>query len=192
VLILARHGQTAPNASGLLLGRGDPPLNDLGRREAEALATVPLIGGADRVVCSPLLRTRQTAEALGLPITVDERWIEVDYGIYEGLPVADVPSSEWKAWRADATFSPPGGESIAHVAQRVRAACESLAAEASSSDVVVVSHVSPIKAGIAWALGVADEVIWRMFLATTGVSTIVIGVDGPTLRSFNETSHRPS
>ncbi|SUZ62101.1 uncharacterized protein METZ01_LOCUS14955, partial [marine metagenome] len=43
------------------------------------------------VVSSPLLRTRRTAEAFGMDVEVDDRWIEMDYGEFDGRPVADVP-----------------------------------------------------------------------------------------------------
>ena len=66
-----------------------------------------------------------------------------------------------------------------------------------TGDVVVVSHVSPIKAAVAWALGVGDETSWRMFVDVASVTCIGpgrVGPDGPTpsLRSFNATDLRPS
>ncbi len=160
-------------------------------RQGEALG-----GGrfhhAERVVCSPLRRARQTAEAFGLPVTVDERWAEIDYGVYDGMPLDEVPASLWREWDHDLGWTPEGGESLAGVAARVRDACDDLWAEAATSDVVVVSHVSPIKAAICWALGVPDETIWRMFVAVASVSRIGAGRAGaPTLHSYSETAHRP-
>ena len=76
MLVLVRHGQTDANARGLLLGRADPPLSELGRRQAEALAA--LVPGAARVVASPLIRTVETASAFGRPVEIDDRWIELD------------------------------------------------------------------------------------------------------------------
>jgi broad specificity phosphatase PhoE len=191
VLIVIRHGQTASNASGLLLGRGDPPLNELGRRQAEALAGIAGVAGAVTVVSSPLRRCQETAGLLHRPVRVDERWIEIDYGDYEGTPLGDVPAEVWAKWRTEVSWAPPGGESLAAVGIRVRAACEDLAEQAAHSDVVVVSHVSPIKAAVAWALGVGDAVAWRMFLDVAAVCRIAVGPLGPSLRSYNETHHRP-
>lgn len=186
MLVLVRHGQTDANARGLLLGRADPPLSELGRRQAAALATrVP----ADaRVVASPLRRARETAAAFGRPVDVDERWIELDYGEFDGKPVADVPADLWTAWRADPHFVPAGGESLAMVGTRVRAACDELLDEARAHDVVVVSHVSPLKAAIAWALGAGDELSWRMFVQLASIARVAIGPWGPSLHSFNETA----
>lgn len=187
MLILLRHGQTATNAEGRLLGRADPELTELGLAQARAAATA--LGGVDRVVTSPLRRARLTAECLGAPIEVDDRWIELDYGDYDGLPFQEVPSDVWSRWRDDADFVPPGGESLAAVGKRVRAACADLAEDAAEKNVVVVSHVSPIKAAVAWALGVGDETAWRMFLDVAAVTRIAVGPRGPSLRSFNERSH---
>ena len=58
-----------------------------------------------------------------------------------------------------------------------------------TGDVVVVSHVSPIKAGVAWALGTGDEIAWRMFVALASVTRIAVSDRGPLLRSFNEVAH---
>ena len=187
MLYVVRHGRTESNASGLLLGRGDPPLDDLG--VVQARATAAAIGPIDRVVASPLLRARQTAEEFGQAIELDDRWIELDYGEFEGRPVIDVPSETWVAWRNDLDWAPPGGESHRRLGARVRSACDDLLDEAAIRDIVVVTHVSPIKAALAWALGVGDEVAWRCFVATAAVMTIGTGRAGPSLRGFNDTSH---
>jgi broad specificity phosphatase PhoE len=192
VILLVRHGQTAANAAGLLLGRADPPLTDLGRLQAAASAAT--LAGVTRVVTSPLCRARQTAEAFGprVGVEVDERWTELDYGEFEGWPVKDVPNSTWQRWRRDASYSPPGGESLAALGRRVRDACEELTSDDGDDDVAVISHVSPIKAAIAWALGVDDTVAWRMFLDQASISRVAIGANGPSLRSYNETHHLAS
>jgi broad specificity phosphatase PhoE len=185
VLFLVRHGQTAENARGLLLGRQDPALSEIGRRQAKALADV--IPPDVRVISSPLRRARQTAEALGQPIVVDERWIELDYGSLDGCRPEELSADMWRRWRADATFVPPGaGESLRALGERVRAACEELTADAAERDVVVVTHVSPIKAAIAWVLDVGDEIAWRMFVRDGSIARIRIDRNGPALLSFNE------
>ena len=189
MLILVRHGEVPANASGLLLGRRDEHLNELGRRQAAAVASV--LGLPARVVSSPLARARETATALGLPVEVDPRWVELDYGAYEGTPAGAAGRAGLGSppRRADPSFSPPGGESLAAVGERVREACEGLAAEASVADVVVVSHVSPIKAAVAWALGVGDATAARMHLGVASICRVGFASSGPVLHSFNERSH---
>jgi broad specificity phosphatase PhoE len=183
VLLLVRHGETAPNVEGRVLGRADPPLTQRGREQAAAVARA--LPRPDLVVSSPLQRALVTAGAFGVKPRVDERWIELDYGELDGRTLAEVPEGTWTRWRDDSSFAPPGGESLDALGARVRAACEELAPVAASGVVVVVSHVSPIKAALTWALGVTDATAWRMYVEDAGVSRIDIGPLGPSLRWFN-------
>lgn len=188
MLIVVRHGRTDANASGLLLGRRlDPGLDALGEKQAAALAAA--VPRPARVISSPLRRTRQTAAAFGCPVEVDERWIELDYGDLDGTPLREVPADVWMAWRADVTLAPGGGESLVELGTRVRAACAAVAEEAAGTDIVVVTHVSPVKAALAWALGVGDEVSWRAFVAPGSITRIATAGPGPSLHSFNGCAH---
>ncbi len=195
MIVVVRHGRTAANARGLLLGRADPPLDAEGTRQAAALGAECAALDVARVVTSPLQRCRQTAEAVAaavggaVEVAVDERWIELDYGEFDGRAFGDLPAGTWDAWRADIGWRPPGGESLADLGARVRDACAELAPEARDRDVVVVSHVSPIKAAVAWALGVGDEVVWRLWVAPASITRIGWGSAGTVLRSFNEVAH---
>lgn len=194
MLILARHGRTTANAQRLLLGRMDLPLDELGLTQADAVgAALTQSDTPARIVASPLQRTRATAEAIaarcGLSVEFDDRFIEVDYGEYDGAPLAEVPHEVWQHWRTDIGWVPPGGESLAAVGERVRQACEDYAAEAAERDVVVVTHVSPIKAAVAWALATGDEAAWRMFCDVASISRVRTTGGNPTLVSFNETGH---
>jgi broad specificity phosphatase PhoE len=188
VLFVVRHGRTAVNAAGLLLGRQDPPLDEVGVAQADAMARA--LGSVDHVVCSPLTRCRATAERLSATaVEVDERWIELDYGEYEGMPLADVPASTWKEWRSDIEFRPPGGETLAELGARVREACNALKTDSAEGEtIVVVSHVSPIKAAVAWALGVDDTVTWRLYVAPASVSRISTAGGRISLHGFNDVS----
>jgi broad specificity phosphatase PhoE len=187
MLLLVRHGQTAANAAGQLLGRADVPLTETGLEQAAALAAA--LGPVERVISSPLQRARQTAAAFGSHVDVDDRWTELDYGIYDELPLADVPMELWERWRADPEYAPPEGESLASVGRRVQSACDELAPAAAGTDIVIVSHVSPIKASVAWALGVGDQIAWRTFVAVASITRIGVTERGPLLRSFNEVAH---
>ncbi|MFN0091655.1 MAG: histidine phosphatase family protein [Acidimicrobiales bacterium] len=187
MLILVRHGRTAANAAGLLQGRVDNPLDEVGVAQAEALGRV--IGGGEVVVASPLLRARQTAEAIaaGAPVELDERFLELDYGAFDGVPTREVPAEVWDRWRRDPSFAPPGGETLEQLQRRVNSGLDAWAERAVAADVVVVTHVSPIKAAFSWALGLGPELSWRTFVAPASITRIAIGPRGPVLHSFNET-----
>ena len=187
MLIVVRHGRTTANREGRLLGRLDVDLDDHGRRQADAVAAA--VGPVDRVITSPLARTRQTAEAWGVDVEVDERWIELDYGEFDGVPMRDIDGDVWARWRSDAHFAPPRGESLATLGERVRSACDELLDAAVDQDVVVVTHVSPIKAAAAWALGVGDDVAWRRYVAPASVMRIGATARGASLHAFNIVGH---
>jgi broad specificity phosphatase PhoE len=193
VLLLLRHGEAVGNAEGLLLGRMESSLTDKGRLQVERLRSlVSAMGPVARVISSPLERARRTAEALdlGIDVEVDERWTEVDYGRFDGEKLSEMPAEVWRAWRRDPGYRPAGGETLVELGMRVRAACDQLFSEdgkgARAQDhVVVVSHVSPIKAAVGWALGVDEGTAWRMWLATASMSVVGWGAGTPMLRRYN-------
>lgn len=191
-IIIVRHGRTEFNATGRLQGRTDNPLDEVGLAQAEAVAAYlqPELLPDTLFVCSPLLRARQTATAIvdrvGSSFDIDERWIELDYGSYEGLRQAEVPANVWREWRSDSDFAAPQGESLNQVQERVSQACDDLAQRLNGRTAVVVSHVSPIKSAVAWALGVDVSVGWRTQLVTASMTRISVSVNGAALTSFNE------
>ena len=187
MLIMLRHGRTEANARGLLQGRIDPPLDELGQQQAAAAAS--WLGGVDRVIASPLQRAQETAAAFGVAVETDDRFIELDYGEWEGRPVRDVPAETWQQWRSDLDFRPPSGETLNELGVRVRTALEELVAQAERSNIVVVSHVSPIKASVAWALDVSDQATWRTRLGQASICQIAINAGVPQLNEFNTTAH---
>jgi len=153
-----------------------------------------LLGPVAQVRSSPLRRALDTAKALGATsnLTVDGRWVEVDYGELEGQPLAEIPAEVWHRWRTDLSFRPEGGESLGDVGQRVGEACTELfatagaGARAGDGDVVVVSHVSPIKAAVGWTLGIDATVASRLHLSTGSITRIGWGSFGPLLYGYNE------
>ena len=192
LLTLVRHGQTAANAQNLLQGHINHPLDEVG------LAQVSLLGGAlqkispvSRVVASPLQRAQQTAQAITqglsqhIEVETDPRWIELNYGDFDGQPVSSVSPEQWATWRTDEHFRPPHGETLAELSVRVHEAIDALLADSVSAHIVVVSHVSPIKAAVAWALGVGVEVSWRTALDRASMTTVRLDAKHPALKTFN-------
>lgn len=192
MIILVRHGQTEVNRDGRLQGRLDRPLTELGREQAR-LAAAGLAGsGATAVLTSPLIRAadtaREIASVLGVAVEADDRLLEVDYGEWDGRKLGDVSPEEWRQWIDDVSFAPPGGESLVSVATRVGRFCsDRLRAD---DTIVAVSHVSPIKAAVVWALGIGAEAIWRMHLDVASVTRIDRRGEGlPFLTGYNDVTH---
>ena len=187
MIAFCRHGETAHNRDGLLLGRADPELTPKGREQAARLGERLAAEPVRAVVTSPLQRARETAVAIaataGCTVEVDERLVEIHYGEWDSRPFADVPRADWERWRADPSFAPPGGESLVDVEARLATITADLLDRAGDDVVVAVSHVSPIKAAVCWALGVGPELAWRMRLDVASITRIT---PGPTLLAFNE------
>ncbi|MCB1501182.1 MAG: histidine phosphatase family protein [Bauldia sp.] len=135
-IVFLRHGETAWNAEGRLQGQRDIPLNDRGRAQArrngEAIfAARPEIAGYD-FVASPLSRARETMEIARLAMRLDpsayrleERVQELTFGEWEGFTTGALrvalPDLLQARERDKWTFVPPGGESYAHLLERVLA-----------------------------------------------------------------------
>jgi probable phosphoglycerate mutase len=194
VIAFVRHGQTAVNRAGRLQGRHDAPLTEDGAAQATRVARALAVEAPALVLSSPLLRARTTAEAIaaeiGVTVEVDERLVEMDYGEWDQRALTDVAPEVWREWRATPGYAPPGGESLEAVSDRVVDFCTARAEEWRDALVVAVSHVSPIKAAVCWALGVPAAVTWRMQLGLASITRVGIGRDGtPLLLGYNETSH---
>ncbi|MDQ1679417.1 MAG: ribonuclease / adenosylcobalamin/alpha-ribazole phosphatase, partial [Frankiaceae bacterium] len=151
------------------------------------------------VVCSPLRRTRSTAEliaaAVGATVTIDEGLRECDFGAWEGLTFGEVEErfpDEVAAWLADPHVAPPGGESFADVRDRVRQARDRIVAAHPGSTVAVVSHATPITLLACLALDAPLTSLYRVQVAPASITEIDWYADGPAvLRSLNATEHLP-
>ena len=193
MIVFVRHGETDENHAGLLLGHADPDLNETGRAQARRLAIA--LDGVDpiAIVTSPLARTRETAAAIGEqlnhPVEIDTRLIELDYGEWDERLLTDIPADVAARWRSDPSFAAPGGESLVDLRARIVPCAEGLMDLARDGLVIVVSHVSPIKAIICWALELDDRYAWRLRLDVASISRLAAGLAGPVLVTFNETGH---
>jgi len=191
MLVLVRHGRTEWNRERRLVGRSDVGLDEVGRVEAGRIAAH--LGAVRELRTSPLRRAVETAQLLGtgLASVVDDAFIELDYGSLEGRRLDEVDPAHWAAVREHAATRWPDGESLADVQARVASACASLFARAGEGarsddgDVVVVSHVSPIKAAVAWALGAEATIALRLQLDNGSITSIAWRRGTPVLLSYN-------
>ena len=128
LLRLVRHGESEGNFAGSLQGsRLDTPLSETGRRQAECLAAHLAGEEIDTVWASPMIRARETADAvaavLGKGVSLDPDLVEFDWGAWSGRPYDGEIEKEISGvrarWRAGETgLSPSGGESPARAALR--------------------------------------------------------------------------
>lgn len=201
-VILARHGRSTANTSGVLAGRTKGVhLDDTGKAQATAagrrLATLPLAA----IVTSPLERCRETAALIRKelpdppPARTDRGVLEVDYGAWSGRALKDlVKEPLWKtvqAHPAAAVF--PGGESLAAMSARVVSAVRRLDAEVEQEhgpDAIwlLVSHGDPIAAVLADALGMHLDAYQRLVVHPSSLSVVRYSPLRPFVLSTNTTS----
>jgi broad specificity phosphatase PhoE len=135
---LARHGQTALNAAGVLRGHLDPPLDTVGQLQAVNLGIALGRHAPNLVLSSPLTRARSTAQEVagraGLEVEVDQRLIDRDYGRWTGRPQADVID------RWGSLDLAPGVEPAAQVLVRAWAALADATRRVDDGVAVIVSH----------------------------------------------------
>lgn len=198
-LLLARHGVTEHTLDKRFSGRNTTlPLAPQGIAQAEALAAeIMARGGADALVASPVVRARQTAEIvatmLDLPIVEDAGFAEGDFGEWDGLTFAEVRSrwpEQMAAWLGAPDIAPPGGESFAQVCDRVVAAGDRVLAAYPGQRIVVISHVTPIKALVGHALHAPVTSLFRMHMAPCSLTTVQWWADGnSSMAGFGESGH---
>jgi probable phosphoglycerate mutase len=152
-LALLRHGPTEWNALGKIQGQVDVPLSDEGLARMAA-QRVPF--AASRLYASPMLRARQTAEALGLKDpALDARLMEQHWGRWEGLTLAEIHARHGANAFIEAglgeAFRPGGGESTGEVHARVAAFLKDVAQ--GEGDAVAVAHLGVLRAAYTLATG---------------------------------------
>ncbi|WP_139983720.1 bifunctional RNase H/acid phosphatase [Nocardioides litoris] len=197
-LVLVRHGvtvhTTAKRFSGGL-GGDNPPLSDEGRDQVRLAAEwlAPLAEQVDRVVASPVRRTRESADivgaVLGVEVAEEPGFAEMEFGHWDGLTFAEVGErhgEELTAWMGSVDVAPRGGESFSTVRARVLAGLDRVLAQHAGRTVVVVSHVTPIKTLVAHALGAPLPSVFAMELAPASVSVVSFHDDGRgSMRLYN-------
>ena len=202
LLYLIRHGATVNNTANppILQGcRANPPLSDAGL--AQAAATAQLLSGRPlRVVyCTPLLRSRQTAEPIAAAhgLTVDEipELTECDVGHWEGRSWIEIEQTEPEAYRSfmsdPATHSYAGGENLAQVLARVQPVIERLLGENLGNEIAIVAHNIVNRVYLATALGVPLARAREIVQDNGGVNVIRYRHGAPQVLTVNAAFHLP-
>ncbi|MGQ0623481.1 MAG: bifunctional RNase H/acid phosphatase [Sporichthyaceae bacterium] len=198
-LRLLRHGETPHTVERRFSGcRFDPPLSERGQGQANVTARhLAGLGGIDVIVSSPLQRARQTAQAvaatLGLQVAIEADLRECDFGDWDGLTFAEAKAG-WGdrlgAWLSTPELSPPGGECLLALSQRVEAAQARILTEHAGRGVLIVGHVGSIKMLVRAALDAPIATIHRLQLAPAALCTVRWYGDGNSaLHAYNETAH---
>lgn len=140
-LYISRHGETTWNIQNKVCGRVDIPLTKKGLEQAQLLAWNSVDKGIDVIIASPLLRARQTAQAvsdaIGIPVQIDERLMEMDFGSFDGTSRF---GEEFQWVRAQMPTRFPGGESGFDLAYRVYSLLYEIREKYADKTVLLVCH----------------------------------------------------
>lgn len=197
---MARHGASTYSLEKRFSGSGglDVPLAPLGVSQAEALAAeLARRNEITAIIASPLLRAQQTAQfvssAVGLPIVTMFEFAEAAFGEWDGCTFAEV-SKRWpdelREWLSGTDISPPGGESFAHVQDRVEQGRRKVLEQFAGEHVLIVSHVTPIKIMTSTAVGAPLDAVFKMELPPCSLSKLAWFPDGnSSMFSFAESGH---
>lgn len=174
-----RHGQSVWNADGRWQGQADPPLTDLGRRQAHHAARA--LGVVDAIVASDLQRAADTAAILsgelGVgPLVLDPDLRERDAGEWSGLTRPEIEAA-WPGYLdppdGEAPRRPPGWEPDDALVARAAAALARVQALVPGGEAIAVTHGGLIYA-LEGALGAPFERIGNL-----GGRWVEVGPDGP-------------
>lgn len=172
MIYLVRHGQTALNKSHALQGRSDSPMNATGIEQARNVAQELAARGIefDRAFASPLQRAVQTAHivAPGVPVTCDERLIEMDYGPYEGIDLTS-PPPEVVTFFQDFVHNPApeGMEPLPSVVARAGAFVEEL--RDLPGNTLVSTHAIALKGILEYLTPASHGAYWSKFVGNCAV-----------------------
>jgi probable phosphoglycerate mutase len=184
--------------SGILAGwTPGVHLNERGRVEAAALARRLAQVEIAAVYASPLERALETAEIVAaprnLPVAVREELGEVRCGRWTGQKIERLRRR--RLWRqvqiAPSTVRFPGGESMLEVQVRMAVELERLCAAHPRQTVAVVSHADPIKAAVAFYIGLPLDLFQRLVVGPASLTMLELSGMLPRLVCLNDASHLP-
>jgi broad specificity phosphatase PhoE len=189
---IMRHGNA--DRAGVLYGRGSGVhLSEHGRAQAqrlgERLSSTPLAA----VYCSPMERTRETAEEVAkhhnLRVDVLPGITEVDFGEWTGQSFETLEAvPRWKLFHVFRSgIRPPGGELMVEVQRRMVAEIDRLRETHRDGAVALVSHGDPIKCLLAHYGGIPLDFILRLEVNTGSLSVLALADHGPSIRCINDT-----
>ena len=192
-ILLIRHAAHVDLDQRLSGRRPGVPLSDIGREQAAALGRTLAGESIDRVECSPLDRTRETATAIakaaGLPPpTPIDALVEIDMGEWTGAVFGSLRGDPaWDRWNTRrGTARIPGGETMGEAQARIVSHLLATAASDAGRTIAMVTHSDMIRAAVAHALGLPLDNLLRFEVGPASVTRLVIGDWGARLLSLNQ------
>jgi probable phosphoglycerate mutase len=197
LIIFMRHGQAYNNVKRLLVGRNlESHLTELGRKQvkqsSELLKTIPI----HKIYSSPVIRTVETSEiasaTLGLDYTLDERLFEIELGKLVGLYYDDVLSAHGDLFAKFYSDNDDENsllefevESFGSVRERIRNLLKELAGKHVDENILLISHLDPIKAAISLAMNIKPSSVYSVQVPNASINVLKNYQDNLTLCALN-------
>ena len=195
-VFLTRHGQTVTNTEGRFCGHSETDLTEKGEAQAKALGARLAKVKFDAVYTSDFSRAMKTAGFIvshGLTPRADPDFRELHYGEWElekGGDVARKWRTQYRLMRhEDPAWRPPGGETVAEVRARTRAAFDRVAAAHEGKRILVVSHGTALNCLLSTVLGMPESHVFRIDIANCGLTEVEVRKGVPYVVRLNETAH---
>jgi len=194
LLYLIRHARSVWNAEGRVQGQANPPLDDVGRKQAQAVAARLSGETFNAFYSSPLVRARETAEVIAarhrLTVQYDERLMERRFGIWEGLTGPEIEA--WKAANPNGDWwihGPPGAENRAAIIGRAAAVFGDIVAAHPDQKVAVVSHGGLFNSFVTHLLKLPPDSLVSFHSNNTAISRIRIHDGQVAIIALNDDRH---
>ena len=179
MIIFLRHGQAENNTEKILAGRS-PGVNltETGIQQAEQTGKMLELLNVSKIYSSPIDRALQTAEIVGkhcdLEIIPDQRLIELDMGKFTKMPYDEIFAKHGnvflKFYEGNDEVSENGVETFATVQKRVFDMVDFVVKNHKNENVVLVTHMDPIKAMIGRVLNLKPEILFELIIANASLN----------------------
>jgi len=178
-IIFLRHGQAKNNTDRILAGRTEGvPLTDVGEKQAQHTAELLEHMNVSAIYSSPIQRAKHTAEIVGkhnsLDVTIDDRLIELDMGKFTGMAYDEIFTDHgnvfMKFYQGDLEIAHNGVETFDEVKKRVLGIVEHAIENHPDENVVLVTHMDPIKAMLSTVVDLSPANLFELIIANASLN----------------------
>ena len=178
-IIFLRHGQAKNNTDRILAGRTEGiPLTETGIKQAEHTAELLKHMNISAVYSSPIQRAKHTAEIVGkhnfIDVKIDERLIELDMGKFTGMPYDEIFNSHgnvfMKFYNGELEIAHNGVETFSDVKKRVLSIVDHITENHPDENVVLVTHMDPIKAMLSTIVDLSATNLFELIIANASLN----------------------
>ncbi len=178
-IIFLRHGQAKNNIERVLAGRTEGvPLTEQGIQQAQNIAKFVEKMNVSKIYSSPIQRAKQTAEIVAkhnsLDLSFDDRLIELDMGKFTGMKYDEIFNTHgnvfMKFYSGDVEIAHNGVETFAEVKKRVLSIVDLCLNEHQDQNVLLVTHMDPIKAMLSTVMELKPESLFELIIANASLN----------------------